>query len=115
MERIKETVLNCPNCGAPITGATCEYCGTIFYDFANLEIGKPVYIRMKVNDSLLIFKAIVTNADFQVIGNEPIFYMDSQPVILGTSENYEMDVHFVLTPDDRGVIFEKRKRDQCNA
>lgn len=21
---------NCPNCGAPITGAKCEYCGTIF-------------------------------------------------------------------------------------
>ena len=22
---------NCPNCGAPITGARCEYCGTVFY------------------------------------------------------------------------------------
>ena len=21
---------NCPNCGAPITGSTCEYCGTVF-------------------------------------------------------------------------------------
>lgn len=21
---------NCPNCGAPITGPKCEYCGTIF-------------------------------------------------------------------------------------
>lgn len=21
---------NCPNCGAPITGNTCEYCGTFF-------------------------------------------------------------------------------------
>ena len=21
---------NCPNCGAPVTVATCEYCGTIF-------------------------------------------------------------------------------------
>ena len=112
MERIKETVLNCPNCGAPITGATCEYCGTIFYDFANLEYGKPGYIRMKINDSLLIFKAIVTNVDLQVIGNEPIFYMDSKPVILRRPESYEMDVHFVLTPDDRGVIMEKRKRER---
>ena len=25
---MKET--NCPNCGAPITGRTCEYCGTRF-------------------------------------------------------------------------------------
>ena len=22
---------NCPNCGAPITGVRCEYCGTVFY------------------------------------------------------------------------------------
>ena len=21
---------NCPNCGAPITGWRCEYCGTVF-------------------------------------------------------------------------------------
>lgn len=21
---------NCPNCGAPITGRRCEYCGTVF-------------------------------------------------------------------------------------
>lgn len=21
---------NCPNCGAPITGEKCEYCGTVF-------------------------------------------------------------------------------------
>lgn len=23
-------LLNCPNCGAPITGPRCEYCGTTF-------------------------------------------------------------------------------------
>lgn len=23
---------NCPNCGAPITGDKCEYCGTVFMD-----------------------------------------------------------------------------------
>ena len=23
---------NCPNCGAPITKGTCEYCGTVFAD-----------------------------------------------------------------------------------
>lgn len=22
---------NCPNCGAPIVGPSCEYCGTVFY------------------------------------------------------------------------------------
>ena len=28
---------NCPNCGAPITGLECEYCGTVF---PNIDICK---------------------------------------------------------------------------
>ena len=27
---------NCPNCGAPITGDHCEYCGTVFVDVQEL-------------------------------------------------------------------------------
>ena len=30
LENKRET--NCPNCGAPITGAQCEYCDTFFVD-----------------------------------------------------------------------------------
>lgn len=28
----EERLYNCPNCGAPITGDKCEYCGTVFRD-----------------------------------------------------------------------------------
>ena len=28
----EKPMLNCPNCGAPITGGKCEYCGTVFRD-----------------------------------------------------------------------------------
>ena len=28
----EEHLYNCPNCGAPITGDHCEYCGTMFRD-----------------------------------------------------------------------------------
>lgn len=26
------TEANCPNCGAPVAGVMCEYCGTVFSD-----------------------------------------------------------------------------------
>lgn len=34
---------NCPNCGAPVRGSECEYCGTIFertisYEEYNIEV-----------------------------------------------------------------------------
>lgn len=28
---------NCPNCGAPVSGSHCEYCGTDF---------EPVYVKL---------------------------------------------------------------------
>lgn len=34
--------LNCPNCGAPIHGGSCEYCGTTFY---RLAVGEDSYER----------------------------------------------------------------------
>lgn len=39
--------LNCPNCGAPITSEQCPYCGTLFYDFSAIEIGKPCFLKIK--------------------------------------------------------------------
>lgn len=30
--KIVKDLLNCPNCGAPVSGFKCEYCGTVFYE-----------------------------------------------------------------------------------
>lgn len=35
--------INCPNCGAPITGPRCEYCGTQHYDHEAGTGGVAVY------------------------------------------------------------------------
>lgn len=42
---------NCPNCGAPITGNKCEYCGTVFYDFSK-EIATldETILRLKLQE-----------------------------------------------------------------
>lgn len=30
---VDKYMYNCPNCGAPITGDKCEYCGTVFHHY----------------------------------------------------------------------------------
>ncbi len=35
------TPQSCPNCGAPITGWRCEYCGTVFE-------GEPASVRLSL-------------------------------------------------------------------
>ena len=47
---------NCPNCGAPITRPTCEYCGTKFVDFnkRDAHISKILHeSEMKAENDLL--------------------------------------------------------------
>ena len=33
-----KTELNCPNCGAPITGERCEYCGSVLYVVIDTDV-----------------------------------------------------------------------------
>lgn len=55
---------NCPNCGAGITGERCEFCGTVIYDFAAIQLGKPSYVKIMHNDAIYMFRMIVD--DFSI-------------------------------------------------
>lgn len=50
-------MINCPNCGAPITPYSykCEYCGTYVFDTCSwdLDSNKPCYIRFKINNKII--------------------------------------------------------------
>ena len=67
-----EERLNCPNCGAPITGDRCEYCGTQFID-TTVTIGKPFYLKVMQGDSIIIDKVFVESMNAYV---DPVDTMD---------------------------------------
>lgn len=87
--------LNCPNCGAPITSEQCEYCGTLFYDFANIELFKPSYIRLRVNDKLVIMKAMPTCINMTL---EPARIQCNYP-------SMKMNVEFRSMADENGILY----------
>jgi len=45
---------NCPNCGAVITGAMCEYCGTVF-NLETVENEKPVSFGVSASEAAEAF------------------------------------------------------------
>lgn len=56
-----EHMIHCPCCGAPITGNTCEYCGCVIYDFADIDLtGKPSYIRINIGDVIFVAKVVAS-------------------------------------------------------
>ena len=62
--------LNCPNCGVPINGSVCEYCGTRFYDFlnneTNIDISKGIhYLRLKLGDEPVLLKVYCADLEVQ--------------------------------------------------
>lgn len=100
--------LNCPNCAAPITNGVCEYCGTQFYDFANIDIGKPCYLRIKHNNQIVTVKAITKNCAVEDFTPPETIYCSHDKFYLNTMRNVEMTLDFILLPNEKGKLFESR-------
>ena len=102
--------LNCPNCGAPITDIQCAYCGTMFYDFATMEVGKAQAVRFKYGDNHLVFNAVVDEYEVSMKSQEDVFYCDNTKYYYMPQPNdFEINLKLRTIPDDKGVFLEKRK------
>lgn len=53
-------ISNCPNCGAPIVGNKCEYCGTIFNEQEDL------YLRLDLLHKIDQLKIKKRNLEYQL-------------------------------------------------
>ncbi len=58
--------LNCPNCGAPITGDRCEYCGTQFIDCTTVKNGEPFYLKIQIGDTVNVIKVFLNELSIEV-------------------------------------------------
>lgn len=99
-------LLNCPNCGAPIESEKCPYCGSVFIDFASMDMDKPFYLKIKHNGKVMTCKARIEHAELSTSwDNEPcVLYADDRTVeTLAFPPKYYLDIQMVLVEDD-GVI-----------
>ena len=68
---------NCPNCGAPLTGFKCPYCGAIIFDFDAIEIDKPVWVNFKLGENWTLAHVLPESASVHVEPmNEVVMYAD---------------------------------------
>lgn len=90
---------NCPNCGAPISGDACQYCGTVIWDFATIELHKPQWIKVKHDGEIIMVRAMIDNVSTHISSDR--FY-EWSPIIY-TEPRMDMDVHLTIMPDDDGI------------
>ena len=101
MIKLKGDSCNCPNCGSPINDAICSYCGTIIYDFANLDADNVSYIRLKFNDRLFVFKARLTNVNAEISNDAPVLYFVNYPVrIISNHDRIHITVEMDVIEDN---------------
>ena len=75
---------NCKNCGAPIEleVSKCAYCGTSYFDFSDIDLQAPVFLRLKYNNNIIVMKARVTRCAV-CIEPETVTYGDDYGLVLG--------------------------------
>lgn len=102
----KQSELNCPNCGAPITGEYCPYCGSVFYDWAALDVNKPKYIKFKLGSKVVMAKAIMR--DYKLVYNQtPVSVYADNEVFATVKAPPTMTIatEFEVIPDEDGVMY----------
>ncbi len=90
-------VLNCPNCGAPIASEQCPYCGTLFYDFSAIEIGRPCFLKIKYDNNIILVKAAARNIDLNMSSDTTDAYDTLGNHICTFTRNYNMDMAIEFT------------------
>ena len=102
--------LNCPNCGAPIDGHQCKYCGTVIFDFAQIKMGEPCWVALDAGDGtkrlahvimrgMDVTQQAVPNIELAEWGNENCNYT----FMPHTPETTQV-VEFECVPDDKGHL-----------
>lgn len=97
----EKKMTNCPNCGAPISGDACQYCGTVIWDFATIELGKPQWIKIRRGGEIIMVRAMIDNVSTHISPPVTSFYADS--ALIYTESSMDMDVHLTIMPDEDGI------------
>lgn len=88
---------NCPNCGAPINGDLCPYCGTAFIDWSAIDVRKPNWIKVKFDDKIVLVKAILADASIHAEYSEPMSYYVDRFGDYRVKTNQRIEIESTLT------------------
>lgn len=67
---------NCPNCGSPINGTKCEYCGTAFFDMVDISTGGTCIVRLRHGQEIITGEMYVGDINVDVVYGDPVVGRD---------------------------------------
>lgn len=106
---MRDGILNCPNCGAPVTGGRCEYCGTLFLDFGALSMDEPTYIRIRREEGFAFFRCIVRNIEMECRPTPTVYAWNDPRIVVQEPLQYILRFEAVSVPNEKGLVFIESK------
>ena len=82
--------MNCPNCGAPLRGEECAYCGSVMEMPVELMIGKDVSISFSHDGRTYEFKVRIDELNLTDEGSTTHLYSDAMRFCSIHDANYVM-------------------------
>lgn len=82
--------MNCPNCGAPIEGDKCGYCGYTLLNIIDFEPGKVCGVKMRYRGKEFVARMRVENinseascetVEMTTLGDRSVSYLQSKPTL----------------------------------
>lgn len=95
---------NCPNCGAPIEGDKCPFCGTRLINIADLEIGDPIWLVFRnehgVRGIRIALDHISVSQDYD---QDCFYYLDNTPTCIGEPTHYLVELSGYPAKNNNGI------------
>ena len=93
------SLLNCPNCGAPVQKDYCPYCGSVFLDWACFDLNKPTFVKIKKeNGDIVLVKLRPRSISATVDYAESVLYADDTPYITMRRPERKIEAEFDVVP-----------------
>ena len=114
MKNQTNDIMTCPNCGAPIDGLKCKYCGCIHWNIADISDKDFKYIRLPIGaDKMGLFhvKATGYNLEFNDLDNINVIYSNNVSYAVNSMPTYTLHIDMIVEPNEEGISYMLKEKE----
>ena len=107
-------IMTCPNCGAPIDGLKCKYCGCIQWNITDISDKDFKYIRLPIGDKMVLFRVKATDYNLEFTRHDVLFYNDNIPFAVNSTPTCTLHIDMTVVPNEECIVYMLKEKEKQN-